>query len=102
MDRIMETGEIFRVLHMARATGATISTVATLSINADTMPEKRDMKMVTYMTFEALSRILSARNAGMLESIKYSTMTMVPEIIIKTFQLMIRGICENGRIPRIR
>ena len=47
----MATGEIFSFLQIARATGATIYTVATLSIKAEIMPEKRDIKIVVHITF---------------------------------------------------
>ena len=43
MDRIIPTGLIFSFRQMASPTGATISTVATLSIKALMMPAKRDM-----------------------------------------------------------
>ena len=65
MERIMGTGEIFSCLQTARPTGAIISTVATLSIKADTAPANRDMRTVTMHTFPALSRIVSARRFGM-------------------------------------
>ena len=51
MEIIMATGEILSFLQIARATGATIYTVATLSINAEIMPEKRDIKIVVHITF---------------------------------------------------
>ena len=56
MDRIIGTGLIFSFLQTAMPTGATMRTVATLSMKAEIMPAKRDMKIVTHMTFGALSR----------------------------------------------
>ena len=55
---------------MARAIGATIRTVETLSINADMIPAKRDMRMVTHIAFSDFDRRISARSAGIPESIK--------------------------------
>ena len=68
--RSMETGLIFNFLHIARPTGAIISTVATLSMKAETAPAKRDIRMITHLTVEHLSRISSARRFGIFDSIK--------------------------------
>ena len=43
MDRIIPTGLIFSFRQIAMPTGATISTVATLSMNAEIRPENRDI-----------------------------------------------------------
>ena len=69
-ERIIPTGLILSFLHMARAIGATIRTVETLSINADMIPAKRDMRMVTHIAFSDFDRRISARSAGIPESIK--------------------------------
>ena len=67
---IMGTGDILSFLQIARPTGATIRTVATLSMNAEMIPENRDMKIVTHITFGATSRSFSAIRLGILESMK--------------------------------
>ena len=99
MDRIIGMGEIFSFLQTAIPTGATIRTVATLSTNADMNPENRDMKMMTHITFFALSSSQSAIRFGILDCIKKSTRTMVPPIISRTFQLIADRIDPSGRIP---
>ena len=88
IDRIIDTGEISSFLHTASATGAIMSTVATLSINADTAPENRDIRMMTHMTFGHLSRMMSASRFGIFDSMKNQTTSIVPPIIMRTFQLM--------------
>ena len=74
-------------LHIARPTGAIMRTVATLSINAETAPEKSDMSMITHITLGHLSRMMSAIRLGIFDSIKKKTTNMVPPIIMRTFQL---------------
>ena len=88
MDRIIDTGEMLSFLHTASATGAIIRTVATLSINADTAPANSDMRMMTHMTFAHLSRMISASRFGIFDSMKNQTTSIVPPIIMRTFQLM--------------
>lgn len=70
IERSIGTGLIFSFLQMASPTGATIRTVATLSINAETAPEKRDMKTATHMTLRDLSRRRSAIRFGIFDSMK--------------------------------
>ena len=70
IHRTMATGEIFSFLQMASATGATITTVATLSMKAEIRPANRDIYMVTIMTLGALSSRRSAIRSGILESMK--------------------------------
>ena len=70
MAMIMATGSVFSFRHTAMPTGATIRTVATLSMNAETMPENRDMRMVTHMTLGALCSSASAMRPGICEAIK--------------------------------
>ena len=45
------TGEIFSFLASARPTGAIMSTVATLSMKAETTPAKRERMTAAHMTF---------------------------------------------------
>ena len=70
MQMIMGTGLILSFLQMARPTGATMRTVATLSMNADMMPEKSDIRIVTHMTFFEMRRSASAILFGILDSMK--------------------------------
>ena len=79
-----------------------MSTVATLSMKAEIRPENRDMLMVTHITLGHLSRRMSAIRLGILEAMKKSTRTIVPVIIIRTFQLITEGSCAKGRIPEMR
>ena len=102
MEMIMLTGFMFSFLQTASPTGATISTVATLSIKAEITPAKRDMLMVTHMTLGHLSSRMSAIRFGILEAMKKSTRIIVPVIIIRTFQLITDRSCEKGRIPERR
>ena len=102
MARIMGTGEIFSFLQTASPTGATIRTVATLSINAEITPENRDMKMVTHITFGALFRRISAIRFGIFDAIKKSTRIIVPPIIRRTFQLISPGTFARGMAPDTR
>ena len=99
IERIMFVGLIFNFRQIASPTGATISTVATLSINALIKPANRDIKIVTHITFLDFSRSRSAKRFGIWESIKYCTMIIVPEIIMRTFQLTVAGKSDNGSIP---
>jgi hypothetical protein len=57
---IIDTGDILSFLQIASPTGAIINTVATLSIKADTIPAKRDIKMVTHIREGATLSIFSA------------------------------------------
>ena len=99
MESTMGTGEIFSSRQIAIATGATIRTVATLSIKAEISPANRDMKIVTVRTLPDFSRRISAIFAGMPLSIKKSTISMVPHIIMSAFQLTAPGTACRGRIP---
>ena len=78
------TGEIFSLREMARPTGATISSVATLSTKALTTPAKRLSAVTAHMTFGTFCIISSARRAGMRLSINSVTVHMVAEIISST------------------
>ncbi len=69
-ERIIGTGEMSSFLQTARATGAIIRTVATLSMKAETAPANRDIRMMTHMTLEHFPRIFSARRFGIFDSVK--------------------------------
>ena len=70
MQMIMATGLILSFLQIARPTGATMRTVATLSMKAEMMPEKSDIRMVTHMTFFERRKRDSAILLGILDSMK--------------------------------
>ncbi len=70
IDKIIGTGLIFSLRQIARPTGATISTVATLSINAETTPANRDMYTATIMAFLDRSSSISAIRFGIFDSMK--------------------------------
>ena len=61
---------MFSFLQIASPTGATISTVATLSMKAEMIPEKSDMRIVTHNTLGASLRSHSAITLGILDSMK--------------------------------
>ncbi len=83
------------------ATGATISTVATLSTNADITPAKMANAIVAHLTSGILSIRTSAISAGIFESMKRDTMPIVPAIISITFQSIAPNTSPAGRIPKI-
>ena len=67
---IMPMGDTFSFLQMTIATGATMSTVATLSMNAEMSPENMDMRTVTHKMLGAILRSDSAMTLGILDSMK--------------------------------
>ena len=86
MQIIAETGEIFSFLHRARATGATINTVATLSTKAEMSPENRDSITISHLTLWMWETRRSLMRWGILDSMNRNTVPMVPAIIRITFQ----------------
>ena len=78
------TGDTFSFLEIASPTGATMSTVATLSTKALITPAKRASAVTAHMTFGVFVIISSARRAGILLSMKRLTRPMVAAIIIST------------------
>ena len=80
------TGDMFCFLHIAKATGATISTVATLSIKADTTPAKTAIATIAIFTFLNFESITSAMRIGIFDAMKKDTMPIVPVIIISTLK----------------
>ena len=81
---IIPTGLIFSLREISRAIGAIMSTVATLSIKAETIPANRDSDTMVHFTLGTFSRMMSAISAGILDSISRDTMPIVPAIIIRT------------------
>ena len=78
------TGDTFSFREIARPTGATISTVATLSTKALITPAKRASAVTAHITLGVLVIISSARRAGIRLSMKRLTRPMVAAIIIST------------------
>ena len=78
------TGEIFSLRAMARPTGATMSTVATLSTKALTNPANSASAHTAQRTSGTLAMSSSARRAGILLSMNSDTVPMVPAIISRT------------------
>ena len=64
------TGEMLTFLQKARATGAIMSTVATLSTNAETMPAKSERQTIAHLTFGILEMSTSDMSCGIFDSIK--------------------------------
>ena len=99
MAMMLEIGETPSFLQMVSATGATMSTVATLSTKAEMIPAKRESETMAHMTLGVFSMMMSARSDGILESIKSDTNPMVPAIMKMTFQSMVVSTSLSGMIP---
>ena len=93
------TGEISSFLQIVIATGATISTVATLSTNAEIRPANSAKDMIAQRTFGIFFIIKSASKEGILDAIKSDTIPIVPPIIISTFQSIENKNLCIGNIP---
>lgn len=100
MHMTLSTGDILSFFDMVTATGATISTVATLSINADMIPENNESETIAHFTLGTQFIILSARREGIFDSIKNPTTPIVPAIIIITFQSIAAATLFRGKIPK--
>ena len=77
-------GEIFSFLDIAKPIGASIKTVATLSINAETTPliMQTITKQISALGIFVIS--MSASFAGILDSINKPTIIIIPKSINKT------------------
>ena len=102
LARIGCTGEIFSFLEMASPTGASISTVATLSTKADTSPANSASAMMSHFTLGSTATSRSDRRFGILDRMNRSTVPMVPASIISTFQSTVPATSPNGTIRRSR
>ena len=91
MEMRTGTGEILSLRAMARPTGATMSTVATLSTKALMTPAKRASIHTAHFTLGTRTMSSSASRAGILLSIKRETMPMVPAIISRTLKSTARA-----------
>ena len=78
------TGDSFSRRAMASPTGATISTVATLSTKALMTPANRASTHTAHLTLGTRVMSCSAKRAGILLSMKRDTVPMVPAIISRT------------------
>ena len=86
MQMMAGTGEMCSFLHRASATGATISTVATLSTKAEITPANRDSTTTSHLTLWIWETRMSLIRWGILDSMNRNTVPMVPVIIRITFQ----------------
>ena len=93
------TGFVFSFLHISRATGATISTVATLSTKADITPENNAIATAAQRTLGTLSIIRSASSSGILLSMNRATIPIVPAIIRITLKSIVPRTFSSGSIP---
>ena len=84
MAMITGTGEIFSLRAMARPTGATMSTVATLSTNALMTPAKSASTHTAHWALGTRTISCSARRAGIRLRMNSDTIPMVPDIISST------------------
>ena len=80
------TGEIPSFLAMARPTGATISTVATLSTKALITPANRASAVTAHITLGTRFSSSSASRVGIRLSMKRLTSPMVAPIISSTLK----------------
>ena len=94
------TGDMFSFFDNTIAMGASIKTVATLSIKAEIKPAKRDRHTIIHFTFGTSLMILSAMRCGILDSVKRATKPIVPAIIKITFQSMAKKTSLKGSIPK--
>ena len=101
MEIMPGTGDIFSFLDMFNATGATISTVATLSTKAEIIPANKARDMMAHFTLWVFSIIRSASRDGIFDSINRDTTPMVPAIIMMTFQSTVLNTFPTGSIPRM-
>ena len=99
MPMMKGTGLVLSFLQISRATGATISTVATLSTKAEITPANSDSATAAHWTLGTFSITRSASNSGMRLSINNATRPMVPAIIRITFRSMAGQISFRGSMP---
>ena len=78
------TGEIFSLRAMARPTGATIKTVATLSTKALMTPANNASMHTAHRTSGTRTMSISARRAGIRLSMNSATVPIVPAIMSRT------------------
>ena len=82
------TGLVLSFLQISSATGAIISTVATLSTKAEITPAKSDRQTAAQRTLGTFSITRSASKEGILLSMNRATKPMVPAIISSTLKSM--------------
>ena len=102
MAMITGMGLVLIFLATARPTGATISTVATLSTKAEIRPLNRLRATMAHLTLGVIFSSPSAMRAGILLWMNSSTVAMVPASIMRTFQLMAPAALFRGRMPTAR
>ena len=94
-------GFILSFLLISSPTGASISTVATLSTKAEITPEKIDRAITAQQALPTFDKIISASLDGIPVSINKLTRPIVPAIIMITFQLIFGSTCPAGRTPKM-
>ena len=94
------TGEIFSFLERRTAMGASIKTVATLSIKAEIKPAKSERLTMIHFTSGSPLMILSAIRCGILDSVNKATSPIVPAIIKMTFQSIAKKTSWYGKIRK--
>ena len=99
MAMITGTGLVLICFATARPTGATISTVATLSTKAEMRPENRLSATMAQRTSGTSLSSPSAMRCGMPLWINSSTIAIVPASIIRTFQLIAPIAAPTGSMP---
>ena len=99
MPMMKGIGLVSSFLHISSATGAIISTVATLSMNAEIMPANSASATAAICTLETRSITRSASSAGILLSMNSATRPIVPAIISSTFRSMEGMISCRGSMP---
>ena len=93
------TGFVLSFLQISSATGAIISTVATLSMKAEIIPANRAIATAAARMLLTRSITRSARRAGILLSMKSATRPIVPAIIRITFRSMEGSTFPRGSMP---
>ena len=99
MAMIKGTGLVFSFLQISSATGAIISTVATLSTKAEITPANNAMEMAAHWTLGTFSMIRSANSSGILLSMNSATIPIVPAIIKITLKSMVPKTLAGGSMP---
>ncbi len=98
----MPTGEIFSFFAIARPTGAIMSTVATLSTNAETTPANSDITTTTHITLGVFCISNSAMRLGIWDWMNSETVPMVPASIKSTLKSMASASVPSGTSPLTR
>ena len=99
MEMSIATGEMPSFFAIARPTGAIMSTVATLSTNAETTPANSDIATTTHITFGVFLRISSAMRLGIWDWMNSETVPIVPASIRRTLKSIASASPLRGTRP---